>query len=188
MEETSKTCTGCVEEHLNQSAHMGPGGCLYETDDMLYSLSEDDITPFPTLDITDTSRPLYSEAAPCTVCVFQEITSELPDSVCRALPGIMRCNDHRTQCAICLKQVRHDAFLMCTECWEKDEITRLCRPSKVKIETIENRLCLYTTRKRTEEECWACGCISCKRRTNVWCEPILDKSGKLDISGCIRTN
>jgi len=165
QEMNSITCKGCKEEQPNQLAHTEPGGCLYEEDDMTYSIT--DIIPQSTVDlaetIVNTSRPMYYELAPCTVCIFQELQSEYPDSCCRAVRGLTRCSDHILQCVLCKSSVQNDTFLLCTSCWNENKLNKLYRPEK-KIQTEENRLCLYTTKQKTIEECLGCGCISCNRR------------------------
>jgi len=160
---TTKQCQGCIDDQPNQQAHMNPGGCLYDDFDMTYSLSN----TFEQEKIVSTSRPTYYEVAPCVVCIFQELQSEYSDSSCRAMKCSSRCKDHQLQCVVCKNPVHSDCFLLCTGCWNENRLNTLYKPTKKQPSPDENRLCLYTSRIKTLSECWACGCISCKRSATL---------------------
>lgn len=150
------SCYGCYENLSTPFYHMDPGGCLCP-------LRQENALASSAIDSqTDSQEFCIVEVQPigCAVCITQEYFNRTSGCVRRASPGMLRCQDHQSQCAYCTSPDCENNSLVCERCSYSAEGNAAISEALLG----QFRICLYD-RDMSPSEGWTCGCPRCMQVT-----------------------
>lgn len=143
------SCYGCQNNRADQLSHMVDGGCLYNDYTFI------DIPPPSPIEKQVTDLFPVSQAIGCVVCVSHDYFGHTVGPVRRATCGMMRCQEHVSQCAYCYSPACSDNNLTCETC-SYSGVASITQHFSGQ----SSNVCLYD-RSVSPSEGWTCGCALC---------------------------